>query len=91
MGLALCSVVGDHLESADVLPARIQALLSSAGIRWLHQSVSAEVVSFVVAESQLDSAIRCIHAGLVSVEPATEGTEPGTEGTEPERWERVIC
>jgi aspartate kinase len=93
MGLALCSVVGDHLESADMLPGMIQALLAGAGIRWLHQSVSAEVVSFVVAESQLDSAIRCIHAALVGLEPGVgpEITEPGMEGTEPERQERVTC
>jgi aspartokinase/homoserine dehydrogenase 1 len=76
-GLALCSVVGDILPSAASLPARLQAALAGAGIRWRHQSVSADVVSFVLAEPQLDSAIRCIHAELLMMEPEAESIEPG--------------
>jgi aspartate kinase len=80
-GLALCSVVGDILPSA-CLPARTQHALSGAGIRWLHQSVSADVWSCVIAESQLDSAIRCIHTELLSwyASRADDGSaEPGRE------------
>jgi aspartokinase len=81
-GLALCSVVGDIFPAAFPPASAAQAALAGAGIRWLHQSVSAEVVSFVLAESQLDSAIRCIHADLVRVwsrQPAEESAEPGRE------------
>jgi aspartokinase len=79
-GLALCSVVGDQLEAA-FFPARTQAALAGAGIRWLHQSVSAEVFSCVLAEPQLDSAIRCIHADLLAwfALPAGERAVPERE------------
>jgi aspartate kinase len=84
-GLALCSVVGDELPAA-FLPGRTQAALADAGIGWLHQSVSADVYSCVVAESQLDAAIRCIHADLQAW-----FASPGQEGREvPCREESVI-
>jgi aspartokinase len=82
-GLALCSVVGERLETAPLL-ARTQAALTGAGIHWLHQSVSADAFSFVLAESQLDSAIRCIHADLLRAwdgepSPPPERATPGRE------------
>jgi aspartate kinase len=86
-GLALCSVVGDILPAA-FLPTRAQYALASAGIAWLHHSISADVFSFVLAESELDSAIRCIHADLVRVwrrQPEEERAEPGKE------QESIIC
>jgi aspartate kinase len=83
-GLALCSVVGD-MSSATALAARTQSALAGAGIHWLHQSVSADVWSVVLAESQLDSAIRCIHANLLAwfAAPADEGEVPGREESVP--------
>jgi aspartate kinase len=83
-GLALCSVVGDHVETA-FLPA--QAALAAAGIRWRHQSVSADVLCFVLAESQLNSAIRCIHASLSTA----WSRQPEQDSAQTGREESVTC
>jgi aspartokinase len=63
-GLAQLCLLGDALHASTL--AASQRSLEDAGIEWLHQTASADAVCFIVAESQLDRAVRCLHQDMIT-------------------------
>lgn len=62
-GLALCTVVGDDLPPLCI--AQTQRALASEKINPLSQSAAPEALTFIIAESQLDRALRRLHQDVI--------------------------
>ncbi len=64
-GLALCTLIGEELESAVL--TEVQRTLAAEGVAPLVQTASPSALSFVLHERELERAIRSIHREVIEL------------------------